>query len=54
MIRAGVINHREHARTTAPSAARQAIGGRREVYLHFHGATAEDVAAILERSRQDR
>jgi hypothetical protein len=30
-----------------PAAQRPAIEGPREVHLHFHGVTAEDVAAII-------
>jgi hypothetical protein len=28
-------------------------GGPREIHLHLHGVSAEDVAAIIERGRQD-
>jgi hypothetical protein len=33
---------------------RAAIGAQREVHLHFHGASAEDVAAIVTRVNRDR
>jgi hypothetical protein len=32
---------------------RRAIERAPEVHLHLHGVTAEDVAAIIERSRHD-
>jgi hypothetical protein len=32
-----------------PAAQRRAIEGPREVHLHFHGITAEDVAAVIKR-----
>ena len=45
-------NYRHIYPTVAPQ--RQAIGGPREVYLHFHGVSAEDAATILAgRNRPD-
>jgi hypothetical protein len=38
----------------APREPRPAIERPIEQHVHFHGLTAEDVAAIIERSRQDR
>jgi hypothetical protein len=37
----------------APREPRPAIEQPIEQHVHFHGLTAEDVAAILERQRQD-
>jgi len=37
----------------APTAPRAAIERPQEVHLHLHGVAAEDVAAIIERGRQE-
>ena len=36
-----------------PAPQRPAIRPAREVHLHFHGVTAEDIAAIVARQRSE-
>jgi hypothetical protein len=38
----------------APTQPRPAIERPQEVHLHLHGVSAEDIAAIIERSRHDK
>jgi hypothetical protein len=42
------------AAQAVPEPRRAAIEAPREVHLHFHGVTAEDVAAIVADVNQDR